>query len=131
MYHIIQVTKYVYTGSCMLVSEFSFTSPTQGLTKKNLKPLPLATEDSIRENKAALVKDLERKLHFREDANQQSGQQVRKLSVIKINFTHEQDIYYDVEKKVFVWVSCYTTLQGELLCEYWFGIADWSFEQKA
>ncbi|NWT71279.1 MYPN protein, partial [Prunella himalayana] len=38
-------------------------TPTQGL-KKNLKPLPLATEDSIRENKAALVKDLERKLHF-------------------------------------------------------------------
>nr|XP_021384716.1 myopalladin isoform X2 [Lonchura striata domestica] len=48
-------------------------TPTQGL-KKNLKPLPLATEDSIRENKVALVKDLERKLHFREDANQQSGQ---------------------------------------------------------
>ncbi|NWV60587.1 MYPN protein, partial [Malurus elegans] len=39
-------------------------TPTQGLTKKNLKPLPLATDDSIRENKAALVKDLERKLHF-------------------------------------------------------------------
>ncbi|NXC83734.1 MYPN protein, partial [Cercotrichas coryphoeus] len=39
-------------------------TPTQGLTKKNLKPLPLATEDSIRENKVALVKDLERKLHF-------------------------------------------------------------------
>ncbi|NWU06256.1 MYPN protein, partial [Cephalopterus ornatus] len=38
--------------------------PTQGSTKKNLKPLPLATGDSIRENKAALVKDLERKLHF-------------------------------------------------------------------
>lgn len=67
----------------MLVSEFSFNSPTQGLTKKNLKPLPLATEDSIRENKVALVKDLERKLHFREDANQQSGQQVRKSSVVK------------------------------------------------
>ncbi|KFZ63387.1 Myopalladin, partial [Podiceps cristatus] len=54
--------------------------PTQGLTKKNLKPLLLATDDSIRENKAALVKDLERKLHFREDINQQSSQQVRKLS---------------------------------------------------
>ncbi|NXA05821.1 MYPN protein, partial [Sapayoa aenigma] len=38
--------------------------PTQGLTKKNLKPLTLATSDSIRENKAALLKDLERKLHF-------------------------------------------------------------------
>ncbi|NXX54574.1 MYPN protein, partial [Scopus umbretta] len=37
---------------------------TQGLTKKNVKPLLLATDDSIRENKAALVKDLERKLHF-------------------------------------------------------------------
>ncbi|NXY88383.1 MYPN protein, partial [Alcedo cyanopectus] len=40
------------------------TTPTQGLTKKNLKPLQLATDDSIRENKAALVKDLERKLQF-------------------------------------------------------------------
>ncbi|NXX95718.1 MYPN protein, partial [Centropus bengalensis] len=39
-------------------------TPIQGLTKKNLKPLPLATDDAIRENKAALVKDLERKLHF-------------------------------------------------------------------
>lgn len=113
----------------MLVSEFSFNSPTQGL-KKNLKPLPLATEDSIRENKAALVKDLERKLHFREDANQQSGQQVRKSRVIKVNFTHEKDIDDDdVEKKV--WVSCYTDLQGEFLCEYWFGIANWNFKQKA
>lgn len=78
----------------MLVSEFSFNSPTQGFTKKNLKPLPLATEDSIRENKAALVKDLERKLHFREDANPQS-QQVRKSSVVEINFTHEQEVYDD------------------------------------
>ncbi|NXQ39749.1 MYPN protein, partial [Catharus fuscescens] len=52
-------------------------TPTQGLTKKNLKPLPLATEDSIRENKVALVKDLERKLHFREDANPQSQQEYR------------------------------------------------------
>ncbi|NXN13249.1 MYPN protein, partial [Indicator maculatus] len=39
-------------------------TPTQGLPKKNLKPLPLVTDDSIRENKAALVKDLERKLQF-------------------------------------------------------------------
>ncbi|NXL79677.1 MYPN protein, partial [Leptocoma aspasia] len=39
-------------------------TPTPGLMKKNLKPLPVATEDSIRENKVALVKDLERKLHF-------------------------------------------------------------------
>uniref|UniRef100_A0A672UBZ9 Myopalladin n=1 Tax=Strigops habroptila TaxID=2489341 RepID=A0A672UBZ9_STRHB len=30
------------------------TTPTQGLIKKNLKPLPLATDDSIRESKAAL-----------------------------------------------------------------------------
>ncbi|NXE47867.1 MYPN protein, partial [Casuarius casuarius] len=37
---------------------------TQGLTKKNLKPLTLSTDDSIRDNKAALLKDLERKLHF-------------------------------------------------------------------
>uniref|UniRef100_A0A663N790 Myopalladin n=1 Tax=Athene cunicularia TaxID=194338 RepID=A0A663N790_ATHCN len=42
-------------------------TPTQRLSKKNLKPLLLATDDSIRESKAALVKDLERKLQFRED----------------------------------------------------------------
>ncbi|NXR71591.1 MYPN protein, partial [Pycnonotus jocosus] len=64
-------------------------TPTQGLTKKNLKPLPLATEDSIRENKAALVKDLERKLHFREDANQQSGQQEYRISSFEQRLMNE------------------------------------------
>ncbi|KAF2979148.1 hypothetical protein EK904_007140 [Melospiza melodia maxima] len=63
-------------------------APTQGL-KKNLKPLPLATEDSIRENKAALVKDLERKLHFREDANQQSGQQEYRISSFEQRLMNE------------------------------------------
>ncbi|NXX64876.1 MYPN protein, partial [Spizella passerina] len=63
-------------------------TPTQGL-KKNLKPLPLATEDSIRENKAALVKDLERKLHFREDANQQSGQQEYRISSFEQRLMNE------------------------------------------
>ncbi|XP_031972364.1 myopalladin [Corvus moneduloides] len=64
-------------------------TPTQGLTKKNLKPLPLATEDSIRENKAALVKDLERKLHFKEDANQQSGQQEYRISSFEQRLMNE------------------------------------------
>ncbi|NXO84056.1 MYPN protein, partial [Sitta europaea] len=64
-------------------------TPTQGLTKKNLKPLSLATEDSIRENKAALVKDLERKLHFREDASQQSGQQEYRISSFEQRLMNE------------------------------------------
>ncbi|XP_077039652.1 myopalladin isoform X2 [Agelaius phoeniceus] len=63
-------------------------TPTQGL-KKNLKPLPLTTEDSIRENKAALVKDLERKLHFREDANQQSAQQEYRISSFEQRLMNE------------------------------------------
>ncbi|NXM05701.1 MYPN protein, partial [Tyrannus savana] len=63
--------------------------PSQGSTKKNLKPLPLATGDSIRENKAALVKDLERKLHFREDANQQSGQQEYRISSFEQRLMNE------------------------------------------
>ncbi|KAM6265300.1 myopalladin isoform 1-T3 [Spheniscus humboldti] len=64
-------------------------TPTQGLTKKNLKPLPLATDDSIRENKAALVKDLERKLHFREDVNQQSSQQEYRISSFEQRLMNE------------------------------------------
>ncbi|NXG67341.1 MYPN protein, partial [Hemiprocne comata] len=63
--------------------------PTQGLTKKNLKALPLATDDSIRENKAALVKDLERKLHFREDGNQQSSQQEYRISSFEQRLMNE------------------------------------------
>ncbi|XP_072726471.1 myopalladin [Ciconia boyciana] len=62
---------------------------TQGLTKKNLKPLSLATDDSIRENKAALVKDLERKLHFREDVNQQSSQQEYRISSFEQRLMNE------------------------------------------
>uniref|UniRef100_A0A8C9NE88 Myopalladin n=1 Tax=Serinus canaria TaxID=9135 RepID=A0A8C9NE88_SERCA len=57
-------------------------TPTQGL-KKNLKPLPLATEDSIRENKVALVKDLERKLHFREDEYRISSFEQRLMNEIE------------------------------------------------
>ncbi|XP_061857375.1 myopalladin [Colius striatus] len=64
-------------------------TPTQGLTKKNLKPLPLATDDSIRENKAALVKDLERRLHFREDVNQQSSQQEYRISSFEQRLMNE------------------------------------------
>ncbi|XP_010293093.1 PREDICTED: myopalladin [Phaethon lepturus] len=64
-------------------------TPTQGLTKKNVKPLPLATDDSLRENKAALVKDLERKLHFREDVNQQSSQQEYRISSFEQRLMNE------------------------------------------
>ncbi|NWR86409.1 MYPN protein, partial [Furnarius figulus] len=64
-------------------------TPTQGLTRKNLKPLPLATGDSIRENKAALVKDLERKLHFREDATQHSSQQEYRISSFEQRLMNE------------------------------------------
>ncbi|XP_066475576.1 myopalladin [Tiliqua scincoides] len=39
----------------------------QGAMKKNLRPLHLATEDSIRDHRAAVVKDLEKRLHPRED----------------------------------------------------------------
>lgn len=107
----------------MLVSEFSFNSPTQGLIKKNLKPLPLATDDSIRENKAALVKDLERKLHFREDVNQQSSQQVRKMSAIKINFSHEQDMYCGT-KGVCAVLAAPVLRRVSFFGKYWFGIAN-------
>ncbi|XP_009511805.1 myopalladin [Phalacrocorax carbo] len=64
-------------------------TPTQGITKKNLKPLLLATDDAIRENKAALVKDLERKLHFRDDANQQSSQQEYRISSFEQRLMNE------------------------------------------
>ncbi|XP_009072874.1 PREDICTED: myopalladin, partial [Acanthisitta chloris] len=64
-------------------------TPTQGLTKKSLKPLPLATDDSIRENKAALVKDLERKLHFQEDGNQPSAQQEYRISSFEQRLMNE------------------------------------------
>ncbi|NXK18206.1 MYPN protein, partial [Arenaria interpres] len=65
------------------------TTPTQGLTKKNLKPLPLATDDSIRENKAALVKDLGKKPHFREDVNQESSQQEYRISSFEQRLMNE------------------------------------------
>ncbi|XP_069720484.1 myopalladin isoform X1 [Phaenicophaeus curvirostris] len=64
-------------------------TPTQGLTKKNLKPLSLATDDSIQENKAALVKDLERKLHFRDDTYQQNGQQEYRISSFEQRLMNE------------------------------------------
>ncbi|XP_034994438.2 myopalladin isoform X4 [Zootoca vivipara] len=44
------------------------TPGSQGTVKKNLRPLPLPTEDSIRDHKAAVVKDLEKRLHLRDDA---------------------------------------------------------------
>ncbi|XP_074686397.1 myopalladin isoform X1 [Strix aluco] len=64
-------------------------TPTQRLTKKNLKPLLLATDDSIRESKAALVKDLERKLHFRGDVNQQNSQQEYRISSFEQRLMNE------------------------------------------
>ncbi|XP_048799711.1 myopalladin isoform X3 [Lagopus muta] len=62
---------------------------TQGVTKKNPKPLQLPTDESIRENKAALVKDLERKLHFRDDTNQQSSQQEYRISSFEQRLMNE------------------------------------------
>ncbi|NXJ64326.1 MYPN protein, partial [Rostratula benghalensis] len=64
-------------------------TPTQGLTKKNLKPLSVATDDSIRENKAALVKDLGKNLHFREDVNQESTQQEYRISSFEQRLMNE------------------------------------------
>ncbi|XP_019394028.1 PREDICTED: myopalladin isoform X2 [Crocodylus porosus] len=64
---------------------------TQGLSKKNLKPLQLATDDYIRDNKATLVKDLEKTLHFKEDFSQHSIQQEYKIS----NF--EQRLMNEIE----------------------------------
>ncbi|KAM8806202.1 myopalladin [Eudromia elegans] len=60
---------------------------TQGLTKKNLKPLTLSTDDSFRDNKAAVLKDLERRLHFRDDANQ--SQQEYKISSFEQRLMNE------------------------------------------
>ncbi|NWY04574.1 MYPN protein, partial [Nothoprocta ornata] len=60
---------------------------TQGLTKKNPKPLTLSTDDSIRDNKAAVLKDLERRLHFREDDNQ--SQQEYKISSFEQRLMNE------------------------------------------
>ncbi|KAF7247419.1 Myopalladin [Varanus komodoensis] len=39
----------------------------QGTVKKNSKPLQLATEDSIRAHRTAVVKDLEKRLYLRDD----------------------------------------------------------------
>lgn len=49
--------------------------------KKNLRPLPLPTEDSIRDHKAAVVKDLEKRLHLRDDVFPH-GPQVRALPTV-------------------------------------------------
>ncbi|XP_053891176.1 myopalladin [Malaclemys terrapin pileata] len=46
-----------------------------GLMKKNLKPLHLATDDYIHNNKVAVVRDLQRKMHFKEDVCRHSSQQ--------------------------------------------------------
>lgn len=51
--------------------------------KKNLKPLQLVTEDSIRDHRAAVVKDLEKRLYLRDDAFSH-GQQVRTLTNLNV-----------------------------------------------
>ncbi|XP_043375259.1 myopalladin [Dermochelys coriacea] len=48
---------------------------THGPMKKNLKPLQLATDDYIHDNKAAVVRDLQRKMNFKEDVRGHSSQQ--------------------------------------------------------
>nr|XP_060624896.1 myopalladin [Anolis sagrei ordinatus] len=49
----------------------------QGTVKKNHRTSHLATEDSIRDYKAAVVKDLEKKLHLWDDAFSQSQQEYK------------------------------------------------------
>lgn len=51
--------------------------------KKNLRPLQLATEESIRDSKAAVVKDLEKRLHLREEIFPH-GPQVKALPTIQM-----------------------------------------------
>ncbi|XP_067408719.1 myopalladin isoform X2 [Emydura macquarii macquarii] len=48
---------------------------THGLMKKNLKPLQLATDDYIHHNKAAVVRNLERKMNFKENLHQHNNEQ--------------------------------------------------------
>ncbi|XP_042315272.1 myopalladin isoform X2 [Sceloporus undulatus] len=49
----------------------------QGTVKKNPRTSQLATEDSIRDHKAAVVKDLEKRLHLRDDIFPQSQQEYK------------------------------------------------------
>ncbi|XP_053164554.1 myopalladin isoform X2 [Hemicordylus capensis] len=60
----------------------------QGATKKNLRPLPLVTEDSIRDYKAAVVKDLEKRLHLRDEVFPH-GQQEYKISSFEQRLMNE------------------------------------------
>ncbi|XP_044276378.1 myopalladin isoform X2 [Varanus komodoensis] len=62
----------------------------QGTVKKNSKPLQLATEDSIRAHRTAVVKDLEKRLYLRDDVFPH-GQQEYKIS----NF--EQRLMNEIE----------------------------------
>lgn len=65
-----------------------FSRATHGLMKKNVKPQQLATDDYIHDNKAAVVRDLQRKMNFKEDVHRHSSQQVKILIVIKVHFIH-------------------------------------------
>ncbi|XP_062989129.1 myopalladin isoform X2 [Elgaria multicarinata webbii] len=49
----------------------------QGTLKKNLRPSQMAAEESIRNQKAAVVKDLERRLYLRDDAFPHSQQEYK------------------------------------------------------
>ncbi|XP_032651155.1 myopalladin isoform X3 [Chelonoidis abingdonii] len=62
---------------------------THGLMKKNLKPLQLATDDYIHDNKAAVVRDLQRKMHFKEDVHRHSSQQEYKISSFEQRLMNE------------------------------------------
>uniref|UniRef100_H3BDD1 Myopalladin n=1 Tax=Latimeria chalumnae TaxID=7897 RepID=H3BDD1_LATCH len=55
------------------------TTPSQSILKKPLKSSRSVTEEDIRDNKDAVIQDLERKLHFKEDVLP-NGQQEYKVS---------------------------------------------------
>ncbi|XP_028917263.1 myopalladin isoform X2 [Ornithorhynchus anatinus] len=60
--------------------------PSQGLMKKNPKTTQLVTDDFIRENKATVMLDLERKLHF---SDARSNQQEYKISSFEQRLMNE------------------------------------------
>ncbi|XP_077678968.1 myopalladin [Eretmochelys imbricata] len=62
---------------------------THGLMKKNVKPQQLATDDYIHDNKAAVVRDLQRKMNFKEDVHRHSSQQEYKISSFEQRLMNE------------------------------------------
>ncbi|XP_074856310.1 myopalladin isoform X2 [Carettochelys insculpta] len=61
---------------------------THGQMKKNLKPLQLATDDYIHDRKAVAVRELQRKMLFKEDVHHHSSQQ-RATSDEKLTHRHQ------------------------------------------